>query len=139
MNGAKLNTFAQAADLFSKQIGNLPHEELWGLFLAQDNTVLSFEQLGKGDDHHVSVAHSVTVNRAKALGAKKFVVSHNHPQKDGEKPVPSWADIQFTIALGITAGEEGLNLVDHIVVAGHKATSIRFEVIGNDPMGRGET
>jgi DNA repair protein RadC len=61
---------------------------------------------------------------ALALDARAVVVAHNHPSGDARA---SAADLAFTrrLALGLDAIE--VRLLDHLVVAGSRMTSLRAE------------
>ncbi len=131
--GDKLTGYGEAAELFIARIGALEHEELHALFLDADNVVITVEMLAKGGESSVSGPSAQSIaDRARELGARKFIVSHNHPGTPVEqKPIPSYQDIQTTIRIGAYMAVDGLNLLDHIVVGPGKATSIRFEVMGD--------
>jgi len=52
------------------------------------------------------------------------IVAHNHPSGD---PTPSAADVEVTVRLQEAACVVGVDLVDHIVVAGPRWRSLRGE------------
>jgi DNA repair protein RadC len=52
---------------------------------------------------------------------RAFALAHNHP---GGTPEPSEADVASTALLSTAAAQVGLRLVDHLVVAGARWTSV---------------
>lgn len=62
-----------------------------------------------------SVEPRAVLKEALRLGATAVVIFHNHPSGD---PEPSPEDIAFTRRLGRAAAAVGVDLVDHLVLAG---------------------
>ena len=68
-------------------------------------------------------AHPREVFRtAVMLGATKVMVAHNHPSGD---PTPSRDDIELTRQLVEAGKVMGIELLDHVIVAGDKHSSLR--------------
>lgn len=130
--GASAGTFQETADKFAAAIGGLEHEELHALWLDADFKVISFELLAAGNKSRVEGPSAFDImKRARELGARKFIITHNHPgTPPEEKPIPSLADIKTTIMLHDVLEEDGVTLLDHIVVGPIKGTSIVSEVLG---------
>ena len=56
----------------------LDHEEVWGLFLNTDNTVISREMLSKGTLTQTSIDNRTVIKRALMNNANAVIILHNH-------------------------------------------------------------
>jgi len=109
---------------FAPRLAALPHEELHGLLLDRRQGVRGYRVLTRGNDGHTIVDPRQVLREALLAGAAGVIVAHNHPSGD---PTPSAADVEVTARLHEAASLVGVDLVDHIVIAGPAWRSFRGE------------
>lgn len=116
-------TIRNSKDAFKhlKDMSSLPKEYLRGLYLNSRYKVIHEETISIGTVNE-SIVHPREVFRpAIEVGAVAVILAHNHPSGKTE---PSDADIALTEQL-VEAGKLlGIELVDHIIIANGKHTSI---------------
>ena len=97
-------------------------EKFWIVTLNTKNQPIDCHQITVGTLRN-SLVHPREVFRP-AIGdaANCILVLHNHPSGD---PSPSDQDLSVTERLEQTAEVVGIPVIDHIIVAGEKAVSIR--------------
>jgi DNA repair protein RadC len=103
------------------RLATLDHEELWVLALDGHHGLRAARRVASGGLHgmHVGVRDPLRVAVREAASA--FVLVHNHPSGD---PTPSREDVAFTRAVAEAAVVVGTPLLDHVVVARRRATSL---------------
>lgn len=104
----------QAAGLLKACISTLDHEELWGLFLNQENRLISIEMLTKGSINATVIDARTVLRRSLLNNAVKIVLAHNHPSGN---PAPSRHDIEQTRKIQNACGVLDVSLLDHIILA----------------------
>jgi len=116
---------AQAAfQILGPQLADLRHEECWVLFLNTACRLIGTERLSSGGVDGTVVDVRKLMAMALRFNATSFVLSHNHPSGN---LTPSEADIKLTRNL-VTAGKIlNIQLLDHLIVAGHKFYSFSDE------------
>jgi DNA repair protein RadC len=99
----------------------LDHEELWLLLLDGRNGLRAARRVASGGIHglHVSVRDVLRIALREAASA--FILVHNHPSGD---PTPSGEDQTFTAAVTEGANLVGCPLLDHVIVARQRASSM---------------
>lgn len=103
-------------------------EEFWVVTLDTKNQPIDCHQVTVGTLRN-SLVHPREVFRVAIRDAANCIlVVHNHPSGD---PTPSDQDISVTERLEQSADVVGIPVVDHIIVAGDRATSIQEWRIGN--------
>jgi DNA repair protein RadC len=103
-------------------IGCLDHEELWVIDLDTRNRVMSLVKLYQGSVNSSQVRICEVFRQAIIENSPGIVVIHNHPSGDTS---PSPEDVNLTRAL-VQAGKLlGIDMLDHIVVAYGKFTSLK--------------
>ena len=102
----------------------LDHEEVWGLFLRNDNTVISREMLSKGTLTQTSIDNRTVIKRALMNNANAVIILHNHPSGN---PKPSPADIRVTERMKKACDLMDVRLLDHIILAGESFFSFSEE------------
>jgi DNA repair protein RadC len=112
---------ARQAHSYLKPMGSYQKEQLRGLYLNSRYQVIHDEVISVGS-LTANIVHPREVFKpAMERAAVAVIVAHNHPSGRLE---PTRADIEITEQL-ITAGEIlGIELLDHLVLAGTKFTSI---------------
>jgi DNA repair protein RadC len=103
------------------KLATLDHEELWVLLLDGRNGVRAARRVASGGIHglHVSVRDVLRIALREAASA--FILVHNHPSGD---PTPSREDQTFTAAVTEGANLVGCPLLDHVIVARQRASSV---------------
>lgn len=128
MRGRGDERLVQSADdalsHFRPRLEGLPHEELHGLFLNRRHAVMAYHVLTRGNDAHTIVDPRQVYRTAVMVGAAAVVVAHNHPSGD---PSPSVADVEVTQRLSQAGRLLGIDLLDHVIVAGGRSRSLREE------------
>ncbi|MGH7270971.1 MAG: JAB domain-containing protein, partial [Polyangiaceae bacterium] len=103
------------------RLAALDHEELWILALDGQHGVRTTRRIASGGIHGLHVAPRDPLRVALREGASGFVLVHNHPSGD---PSPSREDVDFTRRLAEAAFVVGTPLLDHVVVARGRSTSM---------------
>lgn len=101
------------AEMARQRLAGVPHEELWGLYVDNQNRAISWRKLSEGLGGRVFVHNAVVLAPALELKATGIILVHNHP---GGTPQPSQADIDLTKMLRQAAQMVDVRLVDHIIV-----------------------
>ena len=79
------------------------------------NQVIAEIELSSGGLHGAAVTPADVFRPLIRCGASAFIVVHNHPSGD---PTPSREDVAMTRALESVAALVGIQLLDHVIVAG---------------------
>ncbi len=85
--------------------------------------LISCDKVGDGTINYSSVLPRKIIEIAKRQGAKRIIISHNHP---GGYAEPSDDDITSTKLLCELLKSSGIELVAHYVIAGEKCNKIDF-------------
>lgn len=100
------------------------HEEVYILCLDSGKNLISTRLISGG------IANQAEINVRKALeesirfGSSSVILTHNHP---GGSARPSYEDEQTTLKLGEALGLLGMELADHIIIAGNDYFSMAEE------------
>ena len=105
-----------------EQFSGLRHEEVLALFGDATGGYLDHRTLASGSMNGIALDRPVLFHRAAALGARQIVLAHNHPSGVAR---PSDEDIEATRRIRSDGAIIGIELVDHLVVAGNKVFSMR--------------
>lgn len=97
-------------------------EHLHAIFLDSQRRYIRDERVASGDWSNVVIRLRPLFRRAMDIRAAKFVLCHNHPSGN---PTPSQADIAFTNEVQKVARSLGIELLDHLIVAGTAVFSMR--------------
>ena len=100
---------------YVRSLSKETHEWLLAFYVDNELNLLATETIAKGGLDGVPVDFGAILCRGRALGAKGFLLVHNHPSGDA---TPSNTDIALTQRLRRTSAEFELPLLDHFVVAG---------------------
>jgi DNA repair protein RadC len=103
------------------RLATLDHEELWLLALDGQHGLRAARRVASGGIHGLHVAARDPIRIALREAASSFVLVHNHPSGN---PAPSPEDVAFTRAVERAASFVGTPLVDHVIVARRRATSM---------------
>jgi DNA repair protein RadC len=114
---------AEAATLLKALIGFRCDELLIVLFLDSNGCLIDWEDVAVGRPDSVDFDQRRILLRAIGRGASGIIVAHNHPSGD---PRPSRSDVNATRQLTTVAKAFGIQLHDHLVVAGGQVRSAMF-------------
>ena len=118
---------SDAAKILDCFIGALDHEEMWIINLDTRNRVMSLEALYKGSVNSSQVRVAEVFRQAITDNCPAILVAHNHPSGDIS---PSPEDINVTRCL-VQAGKLlDIEVLDHIIVALGKYTSLKERGLG---------
>lgn len=109
----KITSSQDAAIIMQQQIGDLPNEEFWVMFLKQGNKIIKTEQISRGGITQTSVDVRVIFKRSLELMATAIILSHNHPSGN---LTPSEADKSITRKIKEGATLLDIQVIDHIIV-----------------------
>lgn len=115
-----VDDFATALALF-RALGSARREVVGLAYLDPNRRVLGLRHI-VGTRDRVDVSVRGIVADALAFDAVAVVMAHNHPSGDAR---PSERDLAFTRALARGLAAVEVELLDHLVMAGEAATSIR--------------
>jgi len=110
----KISSSKDAAIVFQQQIGDLPNEEFWVMFLNQGNRIIKTEQISRGGITQTSVDVRVIFKRALELMTTAIILSHNHPSGN---LTPSPADKSITKKIKEGASLLDIQVLDHVIVS----------------------
>ncbi len=103
------------------RLATLDHEELWVLVLDGRNGLRAARRVASGGMHGLHVSVRDVLRAALREAASAFILVHNHPSGD---PTPSQEDGVFTRAVTEGAKLVGCPLLDHVIVARERASSM---------------
>jgi len=103
------------------RLATLDHEELWVLALDGRHGLRAARRVASGGIHGLHVAPRDPLRISLREAASAIVLVHNHPSGD---PAPSDQDVAFTHAAADAARVLGTPLLDHVIVARRRASSL---------------
>ena len=109
----KIGSSKSVFEIMQPLLGDLEHEEFWGLFLNNSNTVLSKQQLSKGGITGTLVDVRLLMKKALEIGTVALIVCHNHPS--GTLKI-SEADKQITAKIKNAGMALDIKLLDHLII-----------------------
>lgn len=111
----KMDSPAKVYRLMLPLMRDLDHEECWALFLNRTNGLIAKERMTTGGQDFTVVDKRIVVRRALERKASSLILVHNHPSGN---PYPSVEDIRQTKGMHQALSSCGLQLLDHVIVAG---------------------
>lgn len=113
---------AQQAFQYLKSMGHLQKEQLRGLYLNSRQSIIHDEVISVGSLTS-NVVHPREVFRpALEKGAVAIIIAHNHPSGSLR---PTLADVHVTEQLQAAGEVLGIEVLDHLIIAGEKFVSVR--------------
>lgn len=113
---AELPKISGAADvhkLMVSQIGNLPHEEIWALYLTRQNKVKACCSITRGTSTASLLDLKKILKHAILENAEALILCHNHPSGAIHPSVP---DDNITRQVKNACATLDLRLLDHVIV-----------------------
>lgn len=112
---------AQQAFQYLKNMGFLQKEQLRGLYLNSRHRVIHDEVISVGSLTSNVVHPREVFQPAVERGAVAIIIAHNHPSGSLR---PTLADVHVTQQLQAAGEVLGIELLDHLIVAGDKYVSV---------------
>ena len=122
----RIDSPAKVYRLMLPLMRDLDHEECWALFLNRSNSLIAKEKLTFGGQDFTLFDKRVIIRRAIERKASSLILVHNHPSGN---PYPSVEDINQTKDLHRAMSSCGLQLLDHVIVAGASYYSFSDEQV----------
>lgn len=122
----RLDSPAKVYRIMLPLMRDLDHEECWVLFLNRTNGLIAKERMTSGGQDFTLLDRRVIIRRAIERKATSLILVHNHPSGNA---MPSAEDINQTRELGRALSSCGLQLLDHVIVAGGKYYSFSDEQV----------
>ena len=111
-----LKVIRSALDIYEyigPHMGNLPHEEMWAIYLSRANKILARQRISQGSA--VGTVFDIKKIMRMALYAKAegIVICHNHPSGNLR---PSGPDDMITRKMKAACDAMDIRLLDHLIV-----------------------
>lgn len=119
--GAPLSSPMDLAPWLVAHLAARPHEIFGAAFLDSRKRLIRIEELFRGSLTQTSIYPREVVSRALQFNAACLIIFHNHPSGLAQA---SLADIRLTTTLRSLLGQLDIQLLDHLLVAGHRVVSI---------------
>jgi DNA repair protein RadC len=118
----KVRNAADAAALFRSAIGGEAVEVFAVLCLTTKRDVIGYHEVGRGTLDAAPVHPRDVFKVALYANAASVVLGHNHPSGDAS---PSPEDVSLTTRLAKAGRLLGIEVTDHVIVAGDAHVSLR--------------
>lgn len=120
----KISGSRDAFELLKPELMDLQHEEFWMLLLNRANRVIKKHQISQGGVAGTVADPKIIFKMALDALASGIIVAHNHPSGN---LTASQADIQLTQRLKDSGKLLEIQVLDHLIFAGHKYFSFADE------------
>ena len=120
----KISSSRDAFEILKSELLDLPHEEFWILLLNRANRVIKKHQVSQGGVAGTVADPKIIFKVAVEELASGIIVAHNHPSGNLSA---SQADVQLTQRLKDGGKLLEIQVLDHLIVAGHKYFSFADE------------
>jgi DNA repair protein RadC len=120
----KITTSKDAFDQLKGDLMDLPHEEFWVLLLNRAHRVTKKKRISEGGVAGTVADPKIIYKLALEELASGVVVAHNHPSGNLH---PSQSDIDLTKKLKEAGRFLEIQLLDHLIIAGHRYFSFADE------------
>ena len=110
--------------LFHPMLTDLPHEELWILFLNNSNRYIDMQRLSIGGLSNTSADVRLVMKMAIERLASRIALCHNHPSGNA---TPGKQDISITEQIKKGGALLDVELIDHLIVADNSYYSFADE------------
>ena len=118
----KVTRPADVAEYLGPEMRPLAQEQLRVVLLDTKNRVLATPLIYQGGLNSVVIRLGDVFREAVACGAAALILVHNHPSQDAS---PSTEDIRLTEDAARVGELLGIQVLDHIIVAGDSYVSLR--------------
>ena len=121
----KIKSPGDIANVLANDMKHLKTEILKLVILNNSNEILKIQNVSKGNTNTVSADAKNILSEVLKIQAPKIILLHNHPSGN---LMPSQNDINFTKRIQQACEILGVQLLDHIIIAGEGYTSILYEM-----------
>ena len=118
----RISSPEEVAHFLRVELGGKQRECLMVLYLSDSNRLLYHSIITEGTVNRTPLYPREILRQSITYNATGLIIVHNHP--DGQ-PVPSDRDLEMTAKLEEVAAPLGIKLLDHMIVTGHQAYSIK--------------
>ena len=125
----KIKSPGDIAKIFIDEMKHLKIELLKVVILNNSNEILKIQNIAQGNTNIVNADAKNILSEAIKMQAPKVILLHNHPSGN---LTPSDSDIKFTERIKKACEILGIQLLDHIIIAENKYTSIFYEIEKNN-------
>lgn len=126
-NKININSSAAAGQYFASLLGGTKDKEKFMVaFMDTGNNIIETKIISEGSLAEAVVYPREVLKAAIACDCKSMILAHNHP---GGNQKPSSQDIELTKKLSAIFTPLEISVLDHIIVAGYKYTSMAEEGI----------
>src|SRR5690606_37810343 len=120
----KITGSRDACELVKANLMDLPHEEFWVLLLNRANRLIRTQPVSIGGVAGTVADPKIIFKLAVSELSSGIIVAHNHPSGN---LLASQADIQLTQRLKEAGKLLEIQVLDHLIVGGHKYFSFADE------------
>jgi DNA repair protein RadC len=120
----KVSASKDAYEIIKADLLDLPHEEFWIMLLNRANRVIKKQQVSQGGVAGTVADPKIIFKIAIEELASGIIVAHNHPSGN---LTASHADITLTQKLKDGGKLLEIQVLDHLIIAGHKYFSFADE------------
>lgn len=121
----KIQSPGDIAKILTEDMRYLRTELLKLVILNNSNEILKIQNIAEGNSNMVFADAKNILSEVIKMQAPKIILAHNHPS---ENLKPSKSDIDFTKRIEQACEILGIQLLDHIIIAGSNYTSIFYEM-----------
>ncbi len=120
----KINSSADAANIFKPLLSDLPHEEFWVLLLNRNNLVIDKMIISRGGITGTVIDVRIIMKMALECLACSIILCHNHPSGN---LIPSEADKEITRKIKDAGKLFDISVLDHVIVGNNSYFSFADE------------
>lgn len=110
-----------AIKVVAEELSDQVREVVYVMNIDARGHVLSVYQAGLGTTDYALVTGKEVFQSAILSNASSIILIHNHP---GQDPTPSYADVLLTKSMREIGAQLGIEVADHIIVAGGNSKNI---------------
>ena len=124
----KIKSPGDIAKILTEEMSYLKTEQLKLIILNNANEILKIQNITEGSSSMMIVDAKNILPEVIKMQAPKVILVHNHPSGN---LMPSENDISFTKKIKKACEILGVQLIDHVIIAGNGYTSIFYEMEEN--------
>ncbi len=98
-------------------------EKLIMITVNNDGSIINTHTIGTGNANSSSANQRQILENAIIDHASGVIFAHNHPSGSSK---PSDADVNFSMSIGTTLSDIGINFIDHIIIGNDEPFSLRM-------------
>lgn len=118
----KMRTPEDIVAFFGPKLRDLSKEVFMVVLLNHAKTMIRYQKVSSGGSNATIVEPAEVMRQAVMNQANSVILIHNHPSGNAEV---STADIQLTKRISEAGKLLGIQILDHVIIAGYEHTSMR--------------